>query len=133
MPTSSNDPASIARDYVKSVGRGDLEHVATLLHPQAEFTLGSTSTHTREEFLRPFHRLAPIVLRSDIRHIFVDGSEVCVVYDFVTDTPAGAVLSVELLAIEDDLITSSTLVFEKERWPEAIRELESRIAAAGAA
>jgi hypothetical protein len=46
--------------------------------------------------------LSPIIARNEIKRIFVDGNEVCVFYDLVTETPAGAVASVEWLTIAED-------------------------------
>ncbi len=43
------------------------------------------------------------------------------------DTPAGAVLTGELLELEDGRIRSITLLFDWRRWPEVLRELERRI------
>ena len=41
-----------------------------------------------QEFLGALKRLAAIHLHNDVKRIFVDGDDVCVIYDFVTDTPA---------------------------------------------
>jgi hypothetical protein len=49
-----------------------------------------------------------------------------VIYDFVTDTPVGAVLSVEHLKVRDGRIASSLLVFERLHWPEVRAELAAR-------
>ena len=64
--------------------------------------------------------------RNDIRHLFVDGDEACVVYDFVTSTPVGPVLSVEHLRLRNGRIASSTLVFERLHWPEVMTVLKDR-------
>jgi len=36
-------------------------------------------------------RLGPVWASSEVKKVFADGPEVCVVYDFVTNTPAGKV------------------------------------------
>jgi hypothetical protein len=64
--------------------------------------------------------------------IFVDGNEALVIYDLVTDSPAGAVQTHEWLTFEDGLIRSSNLVFDDRRWPEAMEELARRGAATSA-
>lgn len=66
-----------------------------MLDPDAEFTVGDTTLRGVEAFIGGFKRLDPIIKRNAIRKIFVDGDEAIVIYDFVTDTPAGAVLSVD--------------------------------------
>ncbi len=52
------------------------------------------------------------------------------IYDFVTSTPAGAILSVEYLKFEDGRITSSLLVFERLHWPEVMAVVVEREKAA---
>ena len=59
----------------------------------------------------------------------MDGDQAFVLYDFVTDTAAGAVLSGELVRIEDGLIRSITLIFDWRRWPEVLQEVARRAAA----
>lgn len=53
----------------------------------------------------------------------------CVIYDFVTDTPVGAVVSVEYVKFKDGRIASSLLVFERLHWPEVMAELQKRASA----
>jgi hypothetical protein len=59
--------------------------------------------------------------------VFVDGDDAIVFYDFVTDTPVGAVTSVELLRFEDGKVREIDLVFERDRWPEVLEELGRRL------
>jgi hypothetical protein len=65
-------------------------------------------------------------VRSDVRKVFSDGPEVCVIYDFVTDTPAGAVPIVEWLRVEGGRILSVTLVFDRVAFKPAADELARR-------
>ena len=64
-------------------------------------------------YLAVLRRLGPVWSRSDVKKVFVDGDEVCVIYDFVTDTPAGAVPIVEWLRVQDGQIASVTLFFDR--------------------
>jgi hypothetical protein len=70
----------------------------------------------------------PILLRNEVRRIFIDGEEACVIYDFVTDTPAGPVLSVEYIKFRNGRLASTLLVFERLHWPEVVAELKDRAA-----
>ena len=79
-----------------------------------------------DAFIGAFVRLMPILVRNDIRKVFVDGDEACVIYDFVTSTPAGPVLSIEYLTFKEDRIASSLLVFERQHWPEVMAVLVER-------
>ncbi|HYX85528.1 MAG TPA: hypothetical protein VE777_11210 [Gaiellales bacterium] len=102
---------------------------AAILHPELEFTIGSRVLG-KDEYATALRRLTLIMRRNDVRRVFAEGNEACVVYDFVTDTPVGPVASVELLGLEDGLIRTGLLVFEREHWPEVMAELERRAGAA---
>jgi len=73
-----------------------------------------------------YRRLGPIVLRADIKELVVDGDRAAVLYDFVTDTEAKAVLTAEFLTIEDGSIRSITLLFDWRAWPKVLEELQRR-------
>lgn len=123
----------LATSYVQAVSDHRWDALRSLILPEAEFTLGDSTLKGADAFIDGFVRLAPIIVRNDIRKVFVDGDEACVIYDFVTDTPAGAVLSVEYLKVRNGLIASSLLVFERLHWPEALTVLKERTASPPAA
>ena len=78
--------------------------------------------------LRLFVRLMPILERNDIRKIFVDGNEACVIYDFVTDTAAGAVPTVEWLRVDGGRVASVHLFFDRVSFKPASEEVARRVA-----
>jgi ketosteroid isomerase-like protein len=122
----ANDSRELVTSYIQAVGERRLEALPALLEPDAEFTLGDSTLRGRDAFVGAFRRLVPIIERNDIRHVFVDGDEACVVYDFVTSTPVGPVLSVEHLRLRNGRIASSTLVFERLHWPEVMAVIKDR-------
>jgi len=124
------DPRDLVTSYIQAVGERRLESLPPLLEPDAEFTLGDNTARGRDAFVGAFRRLLPIIERNDIRHLFVDGDQACVVYDFVTNTPVGPVLSVEYLRLRSGRIASSTLVFERLHWPEVMAVFKEREAKA---
>ena len=113
----------LVESYVRAVGEHRLEDLRPMLAEDAEFTLGDATYRGVDAFIGAFVRLMPIVERNDIRKIFVDGDEACVIYDFVTRTPVGPVVSVEYLKLASGRIRSSLLVFERQHWPEVIAVL----------
>lgn len=117
---------ALVTSYITAVGEHRLEALPAMLAPDAEFTFGDTTLRGAEAFVGGFKRLVPLIVRNDIRKVFVDGDEACVIYDFVTDTPAGAVLSVEHIRVRDGRIASSLLVFERLHWPEVMASLKER-------
>ncbi|HVD31242.1 MAG TPA: nuclear transport factor 2 family protein [Methylomirabilota bacterium] len=122
----ASDPRVLVTSYIQAVGERRLEGLPPLLEPDAEFTLGDNTVRGREAFVGAFRRLLPIIERNDIRHLFVDGDEACVVYDFVTSTPVGPVLSVEHIKLRNGRIASTVLVFERLHWPEVMAVLIER-------
>ena len=118
----------LVTSYINAVGEHRLDALPAMLEPDAEFTVGDNTVRGVEAFVAGFQRLMPIILRNEIRKVFVDGEEACVIYDFVTDTPAGAVLSVEHIKFRNGRIASTLLVFERLHWPEVLAELAGRAA-----
>jgi hypothetical protein len=129
----ATDAQELLTTYIQAVGERRLEAMPPLLEPDAEFTLGDNTLRGRDAFVGAFRRLLPIIERNEIRHLFVDGDEACVVYDFVTSTPVGPVLSVEHIRLRNGRIASSTLVFERLHWPEVLSVLSEREATQKAA
>jgi len=118
----------IITSYIDAVGEGRLDDIKPMLEPDAEFIVGDTKLHGADAFIGGFRRLAPIIKRNEIRKVFVDGDEACVIYDFVTDTAVGSVVSVEYMKFKNGRIASSLLVFERLHWPEVMAELTKRAA-----
>lgn len=126
----ASEVRDIVTSYIQAVGERRLEALPEMLEPDAEFVLGDLHLRGREAFVGAFRRLVPIILRNEIRKLFVDGSEACVIYDFVTDTPVGPVVSVEHITVRNGRIASSLLVFERQHWPEVQAVINERAAAA---
>jgi len=123
----SADVREIVTEYVHAVGDRRFDRFEELLHPEVEFG-GTTVAELRGASVvaEGYRRLGPIVLRNDIKELVVDGDRVAVLYDFVTDTEAKAVLTAEFLTIEDGSIRSITLLFDWRAWPTVLEELQRR-------
>jgi SnoaL-like domain len=123
----STDVRALVTDYVRAVGERRFDRFEALLHPDVEFG-GATTVELRgaAAVVDGFRRLGPIILRNDIRRLIVEDDTAFVLYDFVTDTPVGPVLTGELVTVDDGLIRSITLLFDWRRWPEVLQELERR-------
>ncbi|SRR5579885_2868466 len=119
-------PKTLSLAYLEAFERKEFERVAELLHPNLEFTGPGGSTHTAAEYLAAIRRLSPILLRNDVTKTFVDGNDVCIVYNFVTDTTAGAVPSVEWHTVEADRIRSIRLFFDRMSFQPVREELARR-------
>jgi hypothetical protein len=119
----------LATEYVRAIGEKRLDLLAGLLHPDFEGRRPSGSVIDKDGYLDGSRRLALILLRTEIRRVFVEGDEVVVIYDMVTDTPAETVLTSEWLTVADGLVRSSALMLQDVlRWPEAMAEMGRRSA-----
>jgi ketosteroid isomerase-like protein len=70
--------------------------------------------------------LLPALVRNEVREVFADGDRACVVYDFVTDTAAGAVPCVELVTVRDGRITGIELIFDRVAFAPVNEALAAR-------
>ncbi len=124
---TTTDTAAIARRYIETVGDHDLAPLGTLLDDgvTAAFAGG---TYGKEEWLGALNRLLAALVRNDIREVFADGDRACVVYDFVTDTPAGAVRCVELVTVRDGAITEIELILDRVAFAPVNEALAARAA-----
>jgi hypothetical protein len=52
------------------------------------------------------------VQRIDVKKLFVDGDDVCLLYEMVTNTPAGTAFIAEWLHVEGDKIAAIRTVFD---------------------
>jgi hypothetical protein len=111
-----HETANIARAYVEAVGHKQLDKVKALLAPDLEFIGPAMTLSSATELLTAFRRIGAILVRNEIRRIFVDGNEACVIYDFVTDTTLGTVPIVEWLRIEGGRICSVKVYYDRVPW-----------------
>src|SRR5437762_14210527 len=121
-----NDPRALAVAYIEAVGQKQFDRVAELLHPNVEFLTSGRSIRGVPAYVDALRRLAPILVRNDVQTTIVDGNDVAVVYDFVTDTPAGAVPTIEWLTVEAGLVRPSRLVFPTETRPAPVGAVRGR-------
>lgn len=106
-------PKQVALAYIDACSRKDFSAVAELLAPNVEFLGPGTSVTGSAPYLAILKRLGTVWERSDVKHTFSDGDDVCVIYDFVTNTEAGAVPIVEWLTIREQQVTSVKLFFDR--------------------
>src|SRR3954470_12466248 len=109
---TTHDPKQIALAYLAACPRKDFGTVASLLAPDIHFVGPNNALTGAEPYLAVLRRIGTVWVRSDVRKLFVDGPDVCAIYDLVTDTPAGTVPTVEWLKIEGGKIVSITLIFD---------------------
>lgn len=127
MSTLDSDPtvADPARAYISAVGAHDIDTVENLFADDATAVFAG-QVLSRAEWINGLRRLLPALVRNDILEVFTAATRACVVYDFVTDTAAGAVRCVELMTIEDGRITQVELIFDRVAFAPVNEALEAR-------
>ena len=124
--TKNNE--TIALSYLEAVSNKDLARVGALVAPDIRFVGPATTIEGAAALLAAFQRIGAVHVRSDIKRVWSDGDEVCVIYDFVTDT-AGALPTVEWLKIEGGRIRSVNLYYDQVPWMKLREEIARRASA----
>jgi ketosteroid isomerase-like protein len=119
------------RAYLRAVGNKDLGKVEELLAPDITFVGPAMTLSGARDVLAALRRIGAIHVRNDVKRVFVDGDEVCVIYDFVTDT-VGVVPTIEWLGFEGARIRSVKLYYDQVPWQTLRQELARRAAQATA-
>src|SRR5215510_3845554 len=102
----------IVERYKAAMGSGDFTAARALLHDGLAFH-GPIDTFSRaDDYVAASKRLANIIQRSDVKKVFVDGDDVCVLYDMVTNTPAGTAFIAEWYQVRGGKIASLRAVFD---------------------
>ena len=124
MPDSSVE--GIARSYILAVGSHDMEALENLLGEDLLATFAGT-TLDKAGWTTAIKRLLPALVRNEIREVFTAQDRACVVYDFITDTPAGAVRCIELLTVNADKISEIELVLDRAAFAPVNEALKARM------
>jgi len=123
-----NAPQNLALEYLAAVGNKDYAKLEQLLAPDLRFQGPVMSRSSAADFMSALKRLSAIHVRNDVKRVFADGSEVCVIYDFVTDTAAGALSTIEWLRFEDGRIRSINLYYDQLPWQGVMKTIAERAA-----
>lgn len=106
--------ADIFRTYLERFTSGDVEGAAGLLADEFAFDGPILQAKDKAEFLAGSMAAAAMARGCTIHHQWVDGDDVCSVYDFEIQTPAGAgaIPMAEWSVIRDGKLMSSRLLFD---------------------
>lgn len=106
--------ADIFRAYLKRFASGDVEGAAEFLADGFAFDGPILQAKDKAEFLAGSAAAAAMARGCTIHHQWVDGDDVCSVYDFEVETAAGlgAIPMAEWSVIRDGKLVSSRLLFD---------------------
>ncbi len=102
----------IVEAYKAALGSGDYSAARKLLQDDLVFNGPIDSFNTADAYIATSKQLAKIVQRIDLKKIFADGEDVCVLYDMVTNTPAGTAFIAEWYQVRGGKIASLRAVFD---------------------
>jgi SnoaL-like domain len=108
----SND--GIFRTYLERFSAGDVDGAAELLADKFAFDGPILQAKDKAEFLAGSTAAAAMARGCTIHHQWVDGDNVCSIYDFEIETPAGAgaIPMAEWSVIRNGKLVSSRLLFD---------------------
>jgi predicted SnoaL-like aldol condensation-catalyzing enzyme len=99
-------------EYQKAVGHGDWKAARSFMKDDLKFK-GPIAEHDRPEaYIEDLKRLSSIIKRVDLKKVFVDGDSVCLLYDMVTNTPAGTAFICEWYQVDEGKIGAIRVVFD---------------------
>jgi hypothetical protein len=104
--------SEIVESYRVALGKGDFATARTLMQDTMSFQGPLDTFHTADQYLEAQRSLASIIQRIDVKKVFVDGDDVCVLYDMVTNTPAGTALIAEWYQVDGGKISALHAIFD---------------------
>jgi ketosteroid isomerase-like protein len=109
---TDSDTASLVRRYIEAVSTHDLVPLESLLADDFVATFAG-DRFDKPTWIAALQRLLPALLRNEIRDLYAEDGNGCVIYDFITDTPAGAVTCVERVTTANGRITATDLILDR--------------------
>jgi hypothetical protein len=107
-----NSASEVIESYREALGRGDFSTARQLMHDDMTFQGPLDTFTTADQYLEASKRLATIIQRIDVKKTFVDGDDVCVLYEMVTNTPAGTAFIAEWYQVRGGKIVALRAVFD---------------------
>src|SRR5215469_18653482 len=107
---------SSARETVESyqaaLGKGDFSTARKLMQDDMTFQGPIDTFHQADDYLESLKKLASIIQRIDVKRVFAEGDDVCVLYEMVTNTPAGTAFIAEWYQTRGGKIADLRAVFD---------------------
>ena len=109
---STPTPSPSATSFFKSWTSGNFDAARPLLHDDVSFAGPLDTFDNADAYVAALMGLAPIVKAAEEQKVFVDGNDVCVIYDLVTDSPAGSAPTAEWYHVRDGKISAVRVFFD---------------------
>jgi hypothetical protein len=102
----------IVMGYQKALGSGDWKSARGFLDDNMSFKGPIAAYDKPEPYIEDLKKLHHIVKGVDMKKVFVDGDDVCLLYDMITDTPAGTAYISEWYHVKGEKISAVRVVFD---------------------
>lgn len=102
----------VVQGFMQSLGKGDFSSARKFLDDNLSFQGPIDEFQKPEPYLESRKKLHHIIDRLDMKKIFTDGKDVCVLYDMVTKTPAGTAFIAEWYQVRGGKIVAIRVVFD---------------------
>jgi ketosteroid isomerase-like protein len=103
--------AQVAEDFFDAWTSKDYERARTLVHDDVSFEGPIDSFADADSYVGSLQQLGHIVTGADKRKVFVDGDDVCVIYDLKT-APVPSTLTCEWYRVRDGKVASVSVIFD---------------------
>jgi hypothetical protein len=105
------DAAEVAEGFFGAWTGKDFDRARGFLHDDVSFVGPIERFSDADSYLASLRQLSGIVLGADKQHVFVDGDDVCVIYDLKT-APVPSSRTCEWYHVRDGRIASVSVVFD---------------------
>lgn len=109
-------PSDVALGYFEAWSKKDYDRSGAYLDENLSFKGPIDSFNTAKEYLQAIRRLAQIVVEVKTKKTFIDGKDVCFIYDLVTNTPAGTVPCAEWIHADEGKVKSIRVYFDARHF-----------------
>jgi len=108
----ADSPSKIALKYFEHWSKKDYEGSADYLDENLSFKGPIDTFNNSKDYVQAITRLGKIVKEVRTKKTFIDGNDVCFVYDLVTNTPAGTSPCAEWIHVEHGKVRSIQVFFD---------------------
>ena len=107
------DSKEVVMSYQRSLGSQDYKTARSMMSDDGFSFRGPLATHDKPEgLLEDLKQLHHIVKGVEMKKIFADGEDVCLLYDLITTSPDATSFTCEWYTVKNSKIKSVRVVFD---------------------
>jgi len=110
--TSQKSDTGVALEYFEAWSKKDYDKSGRYLDDNLSFVGPIDTFSNAKDYLEAIRKLGQILVEVRRKKAFVDGGDVCFIYDLVTNTPAGTVPCAEWIHADNGKVRSIRVYFD---------------------